>query len=101
MYHLEKELTFLKLVSSTHPTQRKAILSTASKQQLKILSEVIHNFLQGVVPLDTEQVTKFSKHRNILRKIAQKKLKAKRIFITKHNRVIGLFLQMIIPKLEA
>ena len=101
MQHLEQHRSFLELLAKTHSTQRKSLLLTASKQQLNILSEITHNFLQGVVPLDVEQIAEFAKDRNILRKIAQKNLKSKRLFITKHNKVLGNFLQMILTKLES
>ena len=101
MQHLEEHEHFLHLLANTHPKQRKALLTSASHQQLSILSEIIHNFLQGVIPADATDIERFSKSRNILRRLGQKNKKARRVYAIKHAITISHFLQTFYEKVKS
>ena len=101
MQHLEGHDHFLELLANTHSKQRKALLSSASRQQLNILSEIIHNFLEGVIPAHPADIEQFSKSRNILRRLGQKSKNTRRIYAIKHAVVIGRFLRTFYNKLKS
>lgn len=48
---LSENGSYLKLLLESHPKQQKALLDTASKQQVDLLSEILYNLLY-VVPID-------------------------------------------------
>jgi hypothetical protein len=48
---VEDNRHFLCLISSTTISQRKALLNSITKPQLKAVSEIVHNVIRGTVPL--------------------------------------------------
>jgi hypothetical protein len=101
MQWLDEHRSYLKLLASTHSKQRKAILSSSNNQQLNILCEIIHNFLNGIIPTEPEELQKFSKSRNTLRKLGQKVTKTTRSLIIKQDKLIAHFLKFILNKFES
>lgn len=65
---------FLTLTAETSSkTQRKALLDTATKEQVIVLSEIAHNLLQGNIQLGVEQKTQLRKYKSLYRKLGQHK----------------------------
>ena len=50
-----KHLPYLQLLSETHRSQRQALVQTASTEQIRILSEIVLNLLEGNIPITPTQ----------------------------------------------
>ena len=100
MRRMVEHLTFLKLISTTHPTQRRALLKTASLEQISVISEIAHNFLKGVIPFTDQEKTTLSIHKDIIRKIAKKTVNRNREFVVKHAPIIAKLLKVVLAKLD-
>lgn len=48
---LEDQVHFLQLLRTTKKEQRKALLNTIDKSQLKVLNEIAHNVIKGTIDL--------------------------------------------------
>lgn len=93
MKSLKKNYHLLHVLSKATPTQRRAILKTANKNQIDCLCELCLNALEGNLKVNVQKLTKY---RTTLRKIAKKPKKfeeRKRLLL--HQ--TGGFLPLIIP----
>jgi hypothetical protein len=100
MQWLDAHLPYLTLLARTHVKQRKLILESSTNKQLSVICEIIFNFLNGVIPVEPEEIKNFAKNRNILRKLGQKTKNHDRKYIIKHSAAIKKFLTFILPKFE-
>ena len=57
---------FLCLISSTTISQRKALLNSITKPQLKAVSEIVHNVIRGTVPLTYLEKSELNKYKKTL-----------------------------------
>lgn len=71
MNNLQKHEAFLKLFATSNPKLRKVLIQSASKEQIKLLIEIILNLLNGNVPLTQHELKKLSKYKSRLREIAK------------------------------
>ena len=53
---------FLFLFSSTTIPQRKALVNCITRQQLKAISEIVHNVIKGTIPVTHSDKLKLEKH---------------------------------------
>lgn len=90
---LKDHLDFLRLLASTHRSQRLQLLHTIDNGQFDILIEVVYNILQGVCSLTKDEEEKLKKHKLLLRKLIERK-KAKRV-----KKQILIRIQALIPTL--
>lgn len=93
MKSVRKNYHLLKLLQSTTPSQRQALLKTITPSQLHSICEVCYNVLHGNVPV---KVSKIKKYKSVIRKLGDKKVSNKR----KKNILVnqaGGFLPYIIP----
>lgn len=90
---LKDHLDFLRLLASTHMSQRLQLLHTIDNGQFDILIEVVYNILQGVCSLTKDEEEKLKKHKLLLRKLIERK-KAKRV-----KKQILIRIQAFIPTL--
>lgn len=67
----------LTLLIKTNKSQRKAILNTITRSQLKHIVEIAYNLLKGNIPLTSRQKKNFIKHRKFFRQLANRKLSLK------------------------
>ena len=81
---LTNERPFLELFVKAGLKQRKALLQTLTNQQLKAVSEIVHNVLIGNVPLTSDQQKALKKYRSLLYIIGDK-----RINRSEKKRVLG------------
>lgn len=70
---------FFTLLSNSNRRQQKALIKTASRQQLLALKEIVVNLLQGNVPLSPNQKDSLKKYKRALRHIANKYLSREKI----------------------
>ncbi len=68
---------FLKLFITTNKFQRKAILKTITRYQIKTLVEIAYNLLKGNISLNSVEKKKFIKHREFFRQLSNRKLSLK------------------------
>lgn len=93
MHKVKRHVHLLHLLSTATPQQRKAILRTASKEQIKLLCEICQNLLAGNISINTK---KLHSYRKTIRQLANKKipiLKKKKLFLNQ----TGGFLPLILP----
>lgn len=69
---LEDQVHFLELLRNTNKLQRKALLTTIDKQQLKALSEIAHNIIKGSVNLNPTDKNRLKKYKKILSTLGKK-----------------------------
>ena len=90
---LKKHHNFLYILARSHPSQKKALIRTASNEQLKSLCEICLNVLGGNIPINLQKLKKYKK---LLRALADKKFsvqRKKRILLNQS----GGFLPVIAP----
>jgi hypothetical protein len=75
--------------------QRKAIIATASKEQLHTLFEVIHTILYGKLPLNVTYIKSLSRYETQFLKIIDKKVKLKerKQILLKYHLQVGKLLK--------
>ena len=77
-HSVKKHGDFLKVLAKCNPKQRKALLQHISPDLLKCLCECCLNVLKGNVSLSTSQKRQLSRHRRVLRSLADRKTPNKR-----------------------
>lgn len=95
MRKVKRHVHLLHLLSNANPQQRKAILRTASTEQIKTICEICQNLLSGNIPI--AKVQKLRSYKKVIRQLADKKIpisKKKKLFI---NQSGSGFLPLIIP----
>ena len=70
-------LPFLTLLTGALPQQRKALLSTASLDQVDCICEITLNVLTGNLTVDKSDLEKLKKHKKRLRQLTQKSVSRK------------------------
>ena len=65
---------FLQLLIQTTSSQRKAILHTITRQQLRALSEIAYNILKFKIPLTASQKTSLKRQRRAIYLLANRTL---------------------------
>ena len=71
---VDKHKHFLQLLRSGEKNQQKAILKTATEEQVKTLSEIILNLLAGYIPINSKTKRNLSKYKDTLRGVIDKKV---------------------------
>ena len=98
---MRNNAAFLRLLSSCHCKQRKALLETLTEEQLKTVCEVILNILKGTVDLSPKQKKTLRRKKRLLYQLASKSVPSK----TKKQLLVqqggGSFLpSILIPALQ-
>lgn len=97
MKRLKQNYHFLRVLSRSSPTQKRALLRIANKGQILSLCEICLNVLSGTIPSNVE---KLHKYRNLLRKILKKSTKIadkKKIFINQSGGFLPILLRAVGP----
>ena len=100
---MKKHIWYLHLLmTTTSSTQRKALLDTITNEQLKALTEVIHNLLQGNIPITETQKRNLRKHKMFLRILGNPKVpfSRKRDTLCRKGSVVGTVLKIAAPQLR-
>lgn len=101
MNRIKRNIHLLHILSSASPSQRKAILKTASDDQIKSLCEICQNFLLGNIP--NVCVKKLKSHKNLIRKLANKNVsipKKRKIFSNQTGGFLPLILKGVLSLLS-
>ena len=98
-----KHIDFIKLIvkHKNNPNRIKGLMNLASSQEINTISEIVHNFLSGSLPLSKDAQKYFCKNAKFLRFVgAQKKSgskKRKLLCSTKGGSIIAPLLSIAIP----
>ena len=65
---------FLLLVNSTNKNQKLSLLKSISPSQYKILKEITFKILNEIIVVNTKQLRKLKKHKNLIRKLGYNKV---------------------------
>ena len=66
---MKKHYPFLRLLASSHPTQKRALIKSANNAQIDSICEICLNILNGNVPVDKK---KLGKYKHLLRMLSRK-----------------------------
>ena len=100
---MKKQIWYLHLLmTTTSTTQRKALLDTITNEQLKALTEVTHNLLQGNITITETQKRSLRKHKTFLRTLGNIKVsfREKREALCQKGAVVNLLLKAAAPQLK-
>ena len=101
---VKQNLCFIRLLAeTTSKAQRKALLETATKQQLKTLVEITYNILQLHFPVSKTYQNKLIKRGHVLEGIVDRRKKERQRdrYIKKHLSTILLIVKASLPALNA
>lgn len=84
----------LKTLCSSKICMRKALIKTADKKLISMICEIIYNFLNGRIDINSDDFNKLLKYKKILRKLVQKSnLKSKKKLLVQHGGFLQYFQQ--------
>ncbi|GFX45662.1 uncharacterized protein TNCV_1422461 [Trichonephila clavipes] len=96
MNRVSRHVHLLHVLAAASPAQRKAILKSATDDQIKTLYEICDNLLSGNIP--TKKIKKLCSYKRVIRLLANRSvpISRKRNLFTP-NRQVGGFLPLILP----
>ncbi len=100
---MKKNIWYLHLLmTSTSSAQRRALLDTITNDQLKSLTEVTHNLLQGNIPMTESQKRNLRKHKTFLKILGNPKVSfaQKREALCEKGAVVVTVLKIASPQLR-
>ncbi len=100
---VKKHVAFFQLLSTTTSRiQRRILLDTITKEQLRALVEIVVNLLRGVLPITPSRKADLGKHKNLLRTIGDKSvsLRKKRRLLCRRGHVVAILLKAVEPALN-
>jgi hypothetical protein len=98
---LKKYLPALKRLKRSTSKERRLLLRSADDGLIECLAECAHNTLNNVVPLTSSQYKKLSRHKRILRLLADTKIKIKSKKKAVTNQCGGFILPLLAPIIGA
>ena len=99
---LKRQIWYLYLLSTAPPAQWKALLDTITNDQLRALTEVTYNVLQGNIILTEAHKKRLRQHKLFLRVLADQKesLIKKREALCRKETVVTLLIKAAAPQLK-
>lgn len=100
---MKRQIWYLHLVMTTASSaQRTALLNTITNDQLKALTEVTFNVVQGIIPLTEVQKRHLRKHKAFLKILSDPKapFSQKREALCRKGAVVTSVLKAAAPKLK-
>ena len=100
---MKKNVWYLHLLMTTSSSaQRRALLDTITNEQLKSLTELTHNLLQGNIPITETQKRNLRKHKMFLRILGNPKVSflQKREALCQKGGVVVTVLKIAAPQLR-
>ena len=100
---IRQQRFFLQLFVQTSSTQRKALLDTVTQPQLKVLSEIAYNTIQGKVSLTPTEQTQLKRNRRFIHLLGDKRLgyKHKQRLVRNKQKTIYLLIQIAVTYLKS
>ena len=99
---MKAHLSFVKLLSYCETKQQIALLQTASKEQIDVLSEIAFNFLIENIPSSDTQTKTLAQYKNAIRTVADKKVSTvqKRRVLIKSRKFLPILLKLALKYLD-
>lgn len=100
---VKKQAAFLRLVKDTSSkTQRKALLDTATKEQLLALTEVTYNLLHGSLTLKGIHKKQLQRHKKFVRLLGNPRVgvRLKQKALCRQGGVVATILKVVEPFLK-
>lgn len=97
---LRGQRDLLAVIARSKPALRKAILKELDRTTVTSLCEACHNILRGAVPLSKVTRTRLYKHKNTIRKLAQRGEGWKKKKETLRQSGGGVFLPILLSALS-
>lgn len=100
---LVQERHFLLLFAQTTPGQRKVLLRTITRQQLRAISQIAHNVVKCKIKLTSAQKKALKRERRLLHLLGDRTVgyHHKKKAVSDKQRFIFTLLKIVIPYLEA
>ena len=98
MNNLDKHLYFINLLNNTHLGQQKALLNSASLQQISVICEILLNIINGVIEVDDDIKKYLNKKHLIIYELLNKKIskRRKKTIFKRNIALLKVILQSII-----
>lgn len=96
MNRVKRHVHLLHVLAAASPAQRKAILKSASDEQIKTLCEICQNLLSGNLP--SNNIKKLCSYKRVIRLLANRSIpiyRKRKLIVT--NRQVGGFLPLVLP----
>ena len=99
---IRQQRHFLHLFVQTSSTQRKALLTTATPSQLRVLCEIAHNVARGKVSIPSVDQKKLQRDRRFIHLLGDKHLgyKHKQTLVRGKQRTLYLLINIAVTYLE-
>jgi hypothetical protein len=97
----KKQTLFLQLIKSSTPREQKLLVPALENDLIKVLSEVIYNFLHGNVSVGGNKILQLRRHKQSLRALSSRSvsLDKKRSILQQSGR--GALLPLLFPILSS
>ncbi|GFR11901.1 uncharacterized protein TNCT_279381 [Trichonephila clavata] len=96
MNRISRHVHLLHVLAAASPAHRKAILKSATADQIKTICEICQNLLSGNIP--TKNIKKLCNYKRVIRLLANRNVpisRKRKLFTT--NRQVDGFLPLILP----
>lgn len=99
---IREQRHFLRLFVQTTPVQRKALLQTVTREQIKAFSQIAHNIIKGNVPIHQKEKRQLAKQRRLLHLLGDIKLgfTHKKTLVRSKERILRLLVNLALTYLE-
>ena len=99
---IEKNIHFLNYLSICSPKHRKLLIENSTNNQVDVICALFFNFLNGVIPINTEDLKTLSSFEKSLYVLADKTVSRaeKRSLLIKKKNLLSLFLNIILPVIK-
>ncbi len=100
MKRVKKHIDFISTLVSSKPIQLRALLKTASKEQLDTVREIIHNILLGNLSISELHKQQLIKYKCTFRKIGDPKKRPNRSLFVRNSQALSKLLTIVFPVLK-
>ena len=100
---MQQQRHFLHLFIQTTPIQRRALLRTVTKDQIKALSQIAHNIMKGNVPLSVTEQHKLKGERRLIHLLGDTRLGLvhKKRLVQSKQRILYLIVKIAVTYLQS
>lgn len=100
---MQQQRHFLHLFVQTTPIQRRALLRTVTKDQMKALSQIAHNIIKGNVPLSTAEQHQLKGERRLIHLLGDTRLGFvhKKRLVQSKQRILRLIVNIAVTYLQS
>lgn len=99
---LQRNGAFIRLLYECPPRQRKSLIQYITDDQLRALSQIALNVLQGNVPITDSYKKKLKRYKDVIRSLASRQISKarKRRALLKFHTVVPLLIKPALPLLN-